>query len=194
MKHRNVKEKLIENTIKVIAAGGLDKTTTKAIVSGTGINEAYIYRFFQDKEDLLIQTFRSLDRELFEATMSHLPDLESRKKDCAGVFRTYFDAIWAFLIGNREKCLAFMRYYYSPYFTKHSAEEHKELFAPLVTELNPSFREKANVWMLLTHILCTMLDFAIKVFNGELSDCEDTREHVFRLIFFSVKPYFNKEI
>lgn len=37
---------LIARTISVIAGQGLDKTTTKAITDGTGINEAYIYRYF----------------------------------------------------------------------------------------------------------------------------------------------------
>ena len=35
-----------------------------------------------------------------------------------------------------------------------------------------------------------MLDFAIKVFDGTASDSDDTAEHVFRLIYFSVNQYF----
>lgn len=34
MKHHNVRNRLIDNTIMVIAANGLEKTTTKAIVKG----------------------------------------------------------------------------------------------------------------------------------------------------------------
>ena len=41
MKHHNVRNRLIDNTIMVIAANGLDKTTSKAIVKGTDINEEY---------------------------------------------------------------------------------------------------------------------------------------------------------
>ncbi len=65
MKRQNVCATLIDRTIVVIANEGLDKTTTKAIVSGTDINEAYIYRYFKDKEDLLKKSFDTLDNELY---------------------------------------------------------------------------------------------------------------------------------
>ena len=64
VKHHNVRNRLIDNTIMVIAANGLDKTTTKAIVKGTDINEAYIYSHFSDKEDLLAKVFETLDEAL----------------------------------------------------------------------------------------------------------------------------------
>ena len=31
--------------------------------------------------------------------------------------RCYFSAVWEFLLGNRDKCLTYVRYFYSPYFT-----------------------------------------------------------------------------
>ena len=57
MKHHNVRDTLIDRTISVIASEGLDKTTTKAIVTGTDINEVYIYRKFENKEELLTRAF-----------------------------------------------------------------------------------------------------------------------------------------
>ena len=78
LKHQNVRNRLIENTIKIIAENGFDKTTTKAIVSGTGINEAYIYRDFADKEDLFVKVFEKLDEELFAKLMQHLPVIYAR--------------------------------------------------------------------------------------------------------------------
>ena len=47
--------------------------------------------------------------------------------------------------------------------------------------------------MILNHILATMLDFAVKVFDGAVPDDEDTAEHVFRLVYFSVRQYFKRE-
>jgi hypothetical protein len=47
--------------------------------------------------------------------------------------------------------------------------------------------------MLLNHILNVMLDFAVKVFDGAVSDSDDTAEHVFRLIYGSVKQYFREK-
>lgn len=116
MKHYDVQNRLIDRTITVIAENGLDKTTTKAIVKGTDINEAYIFRFFKDKEDLLSHVFDKLDDELVTKAMQHvevmyMPELEYELR-C----RVFFTAIWKFMLGNKEKCLAFVCYYYSPYF------------------------------------------------------------------------------
>ena len=193
MKHLNPKNDLIANTIKVIASEGLDKTTTKSIVRGTGINEAYIYRFFSDKEELLARTFDMLDDELVDVVSKNSEIMLEKNLEFEVRARLYFRAVWQFLLGNREKCVAYIRYFYSPYFKKHSDEAHKERFAEYTKYISSAFKEEANVWMILNHILNVMLDFAVKVFDGAVGDNEDTEEHVFRLVYVSVKQYFNKD-
>lgn len=64
MKQDDTRLKLIDGTIHVIARDGLDKATTKSIGEETSINQAYIYRHFEDKEDMFAKTFESLDEEL----------------------------------------------------------------------------------------------------------------------------------
>lgn len=193
MNSQDMREILIARTIEVIANQGLDKTTTKAIVTGTGINEAYIYRHFSDKEDLLSRTFEKLDEELVEKVMLHIPVMYVRELEYEMRCRVFFTAVWNFLLGNREKCLAFVRYYYSPYFQKYSAKAHKERCKPIIEKFTDAFKEEADVWMILNHILNVMLDFAVKVFHNEMPDDDDYSEHVFRVIYCSVKQYFKEE-
>ena len=192
MKHFNVRDRLIENTIKVIASEGLENTTTKAIVRGTDLNEAYIYRVFADKEDLLASVFETLDAELFEVTMADVEVMYDESMEYSARCRTYFNAVWHFILENREECIAYIRYFYSPYFRKYSHIRHGERFAPLLARFKHAFREEANVWMLLNHILNVMLDFALKVHGGEVPNNADTEEHVYRLIYFSISPYFKQ--
>lgn len=192
MKHYDVQSRLIDRTIIVIAENGLDKTTTKAIVKGTDINEAYIYRYFNDKEDLLSHVFDSLDEELFNKVMQHLPVMYMRELEYELRCRVFFEAVWKFLLGSKEKCLAFVRYYYSPYFTKYSAESHKRRYAPVVEKFKDAFKDEADVWMILNHILNVMLDFAVKVHNGQMPKEDNYAEHVFLVIYASVKQYFRE--
>ena len=192
MSPKEMRDALIKRTITVIAAEGLNGATTKAIVTGTGINEAYIYRIFSDKEDLLAKTFGSLDEELVLKAMQHIPVMYMDEIDYETRCRFFFSAIWEFLLGNKEKCLAFIRYYYSPYFQKYSSEEHINRYKPLVEKFNDAFREEANVWMILNHILNVMLDFAVKVHNNETTNNQDYAEHVFRVIYRSVAQYFRE--
>ena len=193
MSPQDMREKLIARTISVIATEGLDKTTTKAITTGTGINEAYIYRHFSDKKDLLSKAFDKLDEELVAKVMQHLPVMYMQELEYEMRCWVFFTSVWKFMLGNRDKCLAFIRYYYSPYFQRCSAEEHKKRYMPLVDKFKDAFREEANVWMILNHILTTMLDFAVKVFDGAVPDNDDTAEHVFRLIYCSIRQYFKKK-
>lgn len=190
MSPQETRQTLIAKTISVIANEGLDKTTTKAITQGTGINEAYIYRNFKSKEDLLSKTFDELDEELVNKILQHFEVMYVKNLDFETRCRLFFTAVWNFLLSNREKCLAFIRYYYSPYFTKYSVEVHKRRYAPVVDKFKGAFRDEANVWMILNHILNVMLDFAVKVYNGQMPNEDDYVEHVFRVVYYSVQQYF----
>ena len=186
----SIKQKLIDKTIEVIAKEGIGKTTTKALTADTGVNEGYIYRYFSGKEGLLSETFDMLDEELVSKTLQYIDVMYMENLDYELRCRVYFEAVWKFLLGNSDKCLAFIRYYYSPYFNKYSIETHKQRYAPLLNKISEAFKEEANVWMLLKHMLNIMLDFSIRVFNGEVPDDADTAEHVFRLVYNSVNQYF----
>ncbi|MBQ8549759.1 MAG: TetR/AcrR family transcriptional regulator [Clostridia bacterium] len=190
MKQDETRRKLIDGTIHVIARDGLDKATTKQIGIETSTNEAYIYRCFSDKEDMFARTFDSLDEELLNKAMQHIAIMYISEMEYETRCRLFFASMWRFILSNKDKCLTFIRYYYSPYFKQYSAEEHKRRYEPLVKKFEDAFRSEANTWMLLNHILNVMLDFAIKVFNGAVSDSNDTAEHVFRLIYFSIGQYF----
>ena len=192
MKQEELRHGLIDGAIHVIAKDGLDRASTKQIGLATGINEAYIYRYFSDKEDLLSHVFDTLDEELVAKVMQHLPVMYMRELEYELRCRVFFDAVWKFLLGNKEKCLAFVRFYYSPYFTKYSAESHKRRYVPVVEKFKEAFKDEADVWMILNHILNVMLDFAVKAPNGQMSKEDHYVEHVFLVIYASVKQYFRE--
>ena len=193
MKQDEIRLALIDGTIHVIAREGLDKASTKQIALATSINEVYIYRNFKNKEDLLAKTFAFLDNELMEKSMQHVAVMYMHELDYETRCRVFFTSIWRFLLGNRDKCLTYVRYYYSPYFPTYSAAEHKERFVPLIDKFKDAFRDESNIWMIQNHILNVMLDFAIKVHYNQMPDDDDYSEHVFRVIYHSVKQYFRNE-
>lgn len=190
MKQDEFRRRLIDGTIHVISRDGLDKASTKQIGLETNINQVYIYRCFNDKEDMFSKAFDKLDEELFSKAMQHIEIMYLHSMEYEMRCRFYFSAIWNFLLQDRDKCIAYVRYYYSPYFTRYSAESHKRRFKPLVEKFRGAFQDEADVWMILNHILNVMLDFAIKVHNDQMSKEDDYVEHIFRVIYASVKQYF----
>lgn len=192
MKQDEVRLRLIDGTIHVIAEDGMDKASTKQIGKATDTNEVYIYRCFRDKEDLFAKTFDALDEELFKKTMQGIDVLYMTEMEFELRCRLYFSAIWGFLIGNHDKCLTYRQYMYSPYFVKYSIASHKKRFMPLVEKFKEAFIDEADVWMILSHILNIILDFAVKVHNNEMSKEDNYTEHVFRVIYRSIEQYFKR--
>jgi AcrR family transcriptional regulator len=194
MPPQGFRETLIARTVRVIATEGLDKTTTKAIVTGTGINEVYIYRLFVDKEDLLSKAFAHVDEELLSCLLKGIKNTgiltNELKNDC----KDFFLRVWRFLLENTDVCRTFTRYYYSPYFARYSMDEHKARYAPVISAAKNVFRSDADVWMLICHALNVMLDFAIKVIDGSFADNRETADHIFNLLYNSVKSYFSEQI
>lgn len=192
MKQDMIRQKLIDGTIHVIAAEGLEGASTKQIGLATATNEAYIYRCFENKEDMFAKAFDYLDEELLAKTMRHIEVMYRNDIEFLQRCRGYFFKVWDFLLGNRDKCLAYVQYFYSPYFVRYSAEGHKKRFEVLVTKFQLAFKDEANVWMILNHILNVMLDFAVKVHHHQMPSDDDYSEHVFRVIYRSVEQYFRK--
>ena len=154
------------------------------------MNQVYIYRCFEDKEDMFAKVFATLDDEFVTKAMQHVEVMYISDMEYEVRCRFYFSAIWNFLLGNRDKCLTYVRYYYSPYFTKYSLDEHNRRFIPLVNKFKDAFKEDAEVRLILGHILNIMLDFAVKVYNGQMPNDDDHAEHVFRVVYRSIEQYF----
>jgi len=193
MKQDAIRRTLINGAIHVIARDGLEKASAKQIETETGMNVVYIYRLFYDKEDLFAKMFESLDDELIDIITKNLPLMNVQEISLKERCQNFFVAIWRFLLGNQEKCRCYIRYYYSPLFKTYSIEMHKKKYQIVVETFRSAFRERANVWMILNHILNVMLDFAVKVCDGIVPDDEDTAEHVFRLVYASIRQYFKNE-
>ena len=134
MKNGEIRQGLIDGTIRVIAKEGLEKASTKLIGTTTSINEVYIYRCFKSKEDMFNETFAFLDDELVTKVLQHIDVMYMQEFEFLIRCKIFFNSIWRFVLGNRDKCVTYIRYYYSPYFQKFSAEKHKERFAPLLNK------------------------------------------------------------
>lgn len=187
MKQDEIRRAMIDGTIHVVARDGLDKATTKLLAAEAGVNEAYIYRFFDGKEDMLVKTFTTLDLELSGKILECMPAMANSNISIENRCWMLFSCVWNFLLCNSEKCLCFIRYYYSPYFIKYSSKEHKEMYQTVVEKIQPAFKEGADVWMLLNYILDVMLAYSIRVFNGELANDAKTAEYVYNLVYSGVE-------
>ena len=191
-----IKELLISNTIRLISEGGFEKATTKSITHCGGtlpdfkMNEVYIYRLFGSKENLYEAAFFCLDTELYEAFMraaEYIGGLYYSDKE--RIFE-FLGCAWPFILKNEENCRCYVRYYYSVYFKGRSLEAHRKLFGTIVSQMSRAFKDEADAFAILHCAFTTLLNFGIRVYNGELEDNEINRSHIFNVIYCMMSTYF----
>lgn len=188
MKQDEIRLALKDATVRVVARDGLDKTTTKSIAQEAGVNEVYIYRLFEGKEDLLKATFKMLDQELADEILRRLPIMNHTGVRIEDRCRSLFYFVWEFLLKGEERCTCFMRYYYSPYFQKYSYHEHERIYKPVLEQFTPAFWEGADVWMLLNFILDFMLCSATKVYHGQIPKTNTAADQIYHVIYSAMEP------
>lgn len=191
----DIKELLISNAIQTIAQGGFEMATTKKMTFCSSsppdvkMNESYIYRLFGSKEKLYASAFVQLDTELclaFKKGMKKLALHEGNLKD--GLYELFLMA-WNFVLRNEERCRCYVRYYYSIYFKGDSIIAHNKLFEGIVNDASPMFKDEADVAAILHSVFTSLLDFAIRVYNGDLENNDENRPHVFNVLYCMMSTY-----
>ena len=191
-----IKELLISNTIRLIYEGGFEKATTKSITHCGGtlpdfkMNEVYIYRLFNSKESLYEAAFISLDNEFFLALKNGVDAVGSFDVDTKQKLYEFFLKAWRFVLKDEDRCRCYIRYYYSIYFKGRSLENHKRTFKTMIDVFGPLFKDEADVHAVLHSVFTALLDFAVRVYNGELEDSEINRPHIFNVLYCMMATYF----
>ena len=194
-----VRNLLIGNTIHLIAEGGFEKATTKEIthvasLPGVKMNEVYIYRLFENKQHLYETAFITLDAELMQACKRGVEAVGGFQADTKVRMHEFFNSAWRFVMRNEERCRCYVRYYYSTYYRGEAVENHKKNFRKIVAEFEPLFKEEADVPAIMHSVFTTFLDFAIRVFNGDLEDSEINRPHIFNVLYCMMATYFKDSV
>ena len=175
-----VRQALMKSAIRVVSVQGIQNATTKALSTDAGLSEVYIYRYFKSKDDLLKQTFDSLDKELMYVMKKSLNSIDrSQNLNVKIGFKTVFHDFWKFTLGDRDKCSFFIQYYYSSYYSTHSEEERKAIYQPLLDLIAPAFTEGSDPWIELNHMYDVAFPKILRVIRGTIPDNEETEENVY---------------
>lgn len=192
MANKDIKQALINSTIRTIANVGIDSATTKQLAQNADVNEVYIYRIFGGKENLFVEAFNYVDKDFSAALLKFLPIAYSQNKTTETRFRNLFKLVWQYMVDDREKCSFFIRYYYSRYYTNELSQKRKEIYANVLKIFNSIFTHGTDTWWLFNHILDVVFSTAVKVLRNEVQDNEATQETIFNLLYPALQQYFKK--
>lgn len=187
-------ETLMDGAIRAVALYGLENASTKAISACSGINEAYIYRYFESKEDLLAKTFEREDKLFLDMILDNFPVLSYESLDYEVRCRMLFRRCWDYIVGRPAELKFYMRYYHSLMFHTYSFVNHTSQFSVLVDKMRTAFpAEEKGIELILRHILDTLLSLAMMyISDSDGIDSDEAADMNFRLVFSVVKEFINK--
>lgn len=194
MEQKEIRQAFIQSAIHVVARQGLVKATTKAIAAAAGLNEAYIYKCFKGKDELLAAALWKLDEGLARHLSETFPIMRnttlSWKERCFILWKSS----WEFILEKTDECLFYLRYYYSSDFRLYARERHLQYYRALRSRTDHVFRPEADIDMIIHQIFETMLAFAAHVMAGEMENNDTTTERTFEQIYSFVAPHFRAEL
>lgn len=185
------KELLLDATMRVVAEKGLFSFSMKQVTKLVGTSEALIYRHFETKENLLLQCFQSVDRQIAALFMK----MEPKKVNSGPELYQYIHDLWmtyfTFLVQNDYRTLFYFEYRDSPYIAtvlKHSdaaAQSYFKSFVDIFYSFDSVFHiyEKVNPDYLWTFVLDVTGIFAKRIIRRELPEGEESYENVWRLMY-----------
>ena len=189
-----MRQSFIDSAIRIVARDGMEKTTTKAIAAEAKLNEAYIYKCFSGKDELLSAALHMEDENFANLLQKTLPVMHmqgfSWKERAYILWKKSCD----FILKEPADCIFYIRYYYSASCRIHAYETHLACFKPLIEKASKSFKPATNMDMLIHQIFSTMLFFASRVLGGELENSEETTAWAFEQIYSFVVPNVKDEV
>lgn len=193
--HLNRKQNLINSAVKVVATIGLEDTTTKTICAQAKLNEAYLYRSFNNKDHLLLESYLQENEKLMkliidevDAQNAHIQtrSLEQRSK---GVILK----AWDYLTQNPDVCKFLVYYYQSSQFTKLALPEHDKWANVLLDKINlESYTNKEYARTILYVLFNTVFSMAKQVADGRLPKTKETAEMVFDCVYILISACYKK--
>ena len=185
------RKQLMDNATQLVAKGGFEAATTRALTTSSEqkINDVYIYRLYGSKDGLFEAVFAALDDELFTAFWKRCQQVHDIRTNTREKLYEIFVHAWKFLLQNEAKCRYYVRFYYSVYFQGDILTRHRKTFSKLISHFDSLFKEEADTFSIMHSVFSSLLDFAIRVYNGDLEDNEANREHIFNVAYCIMQSY-----
>ena len=183
----------MEGAIKAVSEYGLEGLTTRSIEQQCKLKDSYIYRYFEDKEDLLRKAFIKEDKTLIGVIEHYFPVMQDKKTEYRERCYSLWKPCWQYLVSSPDVCRFYVRYYFSTFFKQQVFNEHLEVCANLIDKLKNTFPENVNVEMLLHHILETMLTYGMKVALGEMEDTKENSVMAFNFCYSVICAYISPD-
>ena len=187
------KDLLLDCTMRAVAENGLMSFSMQMVTKMAGTAEGLIYKHYSTKENLLLQCYLSLYREIrdrIEVGLDRVPKI-NEKEEMFAFLRSLWMKYFTYLISNKYKTMYFYEYRNSVYMKNAAYDgriDPKNFFTKTVNvfyEFDKKFDilHKIDIKWFFYYVADLSVAFAIRLLNEERECNERLLDDIWNLVW-----------
>jgi len=190
----DTKSRILSASMKAVRQYGLEGVRIQNISELAGLSPGTLYRYFDGKDQLMVECFTYVDRQA-AAIFEHLEfDPQSMRAEPVGAVRNLWLPYFRFWTSRPDETVFYHRFRDSTLFPAYDLVRKVDYFDSFVEMVRafmdtfPGLRQM-NQHILWLHVLTTTVLYAKYVVEGVLPNTEETEETVFQLLTTGLSGY-----
>ena len=187
MMSNDKRQDILQATLELISEHGFHGTPMSLIADQADVGAGTIYRYFENKENLISELFRELKRDLSRAMLAGFDD--------GVVFVEKVRALWLntlnYCIQHPQEMLFLEQYHSSPYLTPETEEESMQMLAPIFAELQTAIQTGMVKDLPLEIYFVLTYNFAVSLAKyhiaGKIALSEEVKAQAFSVVWDAIK-------
>lgn len=194
----DTKIKIISAAIKAVRQYGLEGVRIQNISNLAGVSPGALYRYFNGKEELMMECFTYIDRQAASVFENLKFDPRIMLTDPVQAVRSLWVPYFRFWLARPDETVFYHRFRDSTFFPVYDKQRdvgYFDTFVGMVRLFFDSFPglRQINQDLLWLHVLTSTVMYAKYVVEGVLPDNQETEDTVFRFLVEGLSGYLNPE-
>lgn len=194
----DTKTRIILAAIKAVRQYGLEGVRIQHVSQLAGISAGAIYRYFDGKEQLLVECFTYVDRQAAEIFEDLSFDPMRMLTDPLGAVKELWLPYFRFWTSHPDETVFYHRFRDSAFFPKYDRTRDFTYFNTFIRMVHLFKRafpalDQMNQDLLWLHVLTSTVMYAKYVVEGTLPNSQDTEDTIFQLLTTGLSGYLKMD-
>lgn len=194
----DTKIKIISAAIKAVRQYGLEGVRIQNISKFAGVSPGALYRYFDGKEQLMLECFTYIDRQAASIFEDLDFDPGIMLTDPVRAVKSLWVPYFRFWLARPDETVFYHRFRDSTFFPLYDKTRDASYFEAFVGMIRPFYEafpglKEINQDLLWLHVLTSTVMYAKYVVEGVLPDNQETEDTVFRFLMEGLSRDLNLE-
>lgn len=186
--------RILSAVMKAVRQYGLEGVRVQNVSELAGVSPGALYRYFDGKEQLLLECFLYVDRQAAEIFEDLQVDPLTIRADPMGAVKRLWLPYFRFWTSHPDETVFYYRFRDSAFFPKYDKTRdftYFKTFAGMVQDFKRAFPclDWMNQDLLWLHVLTSTVMYARYVVEGVLPNSQETEDTIFQLLATGLSGY-----